>query len=97
VEDPERFYRFGERFYNWSPHFLARARKQKQKKTPVSRSTLRVVAAAGAHGNSPRLRFGWGGTQTVRALYSVRPADARRGTKGSLKTKDQNFILEASF
>ena len=32
-----------------------------------------------------------GGTQTVRALLSVRPADARRGTKGNLKTNNIIF------
>jgi hypothetical protein len=33
--------------------FLSREEKSNQKKTPVSRLTLRVAAAAGARGNSP--------------------------------------------
>jgi hypothetical protein len=37
-------------------HFLPRGRKRNQKKTPVSRLTLRVVAATGARGNSLSLR-----------------------------------------
>jgi len=37
---PERLY------INWFLHFLARARKQKQKKTPVSSLTMRVVQSA---------------------------------------------------
>jgi hypothetical protein len=61
-------------------HFLPRGRKRNQKKTPVSRLILRVSASAGACGNSPTLRR----AQTVRTLFPVRPADARRGTKGYL-------------
>jgi hypothetical protein len=34
-------------------HFLSRERKLNQKKTPVSRLTLRVDDATGARGNSP--------------------------------------------
>jgi hypothetical protein len=34
-------------------HFLSRERKPNQKKTPVSRLTLRVDDATGARGNSP--------------------------------------------
>jgi len=42
-------------------------------------ASLRVVGAAGARGDSPALRQ----AQTVRALISVRPADARRETMGT--------------
>jgi hypothetical protein len=38
VEDAVRFYRNGVHFNKWFLHFLARARKRKQKKTPVSRA-----------------------------------------------------------
>jgi len=52
-----------------------------QKKTPVSRgpygAALRVVETAGVRGNSPCLRQGGGGTQTVVASYS--PADGMLG------------------
>jgi hypothetical protein len=48
----------------------------KQKNTPVSRFILRVVVAAGAETHPAFSR-----AQTVRALFSVRIADARRGTK----------------
>jgi len=39
-----------------SLHFLSRDKKTKQKKTPVPRFILRVVAVAGARGNSLSLR-----------------------------------------
>jgi hypothetical protein len=77
VEDPERFYQSGAPFFLYV-HFLSREKKTNQKKPPVSRFTLRVVATAGARGNSPVYRR----VQTVRVLLSVRIADARRGTKG---------------
>ncbi len=71
--------------------FSSTWKKTKQKKTPVSRgpfgASLRVVAAVGSRGNSPRLRYRYGGTQTVRAIFPDRPADARRGTKGNQKPK----------
>jgi hypothetical protein len=66
-------------------HFLSRERKLNQKKTPVSRLTLRVDDAAGARGNSPAMRR----VQTVRTLIPVRPVDARRGTKG-MKSKPKH-------
>jgi hypothetical protein len=68
-------------FLGFILHFLSRDKKTKQKKTPVSRFILRVVAVAGARGNSPALRR----AQTVRALVPVRRVDARRGTKGNKK------------
>ena len=37
-------------------HFLLRKRKRTKRRRPVSRSILRVVAAVGAHGNSPRFQ-----------------------------------------
>jgi hypothetical protein len=57
-------------------HFLSR-----EKKMPVPRLTLHVVAAAGARGNSPALQR----AQTIRALFSIHIADARRGAKGNKK------------
>jgi len=48
----------------------------------------RQVYAAGARGNSPALQR----VQTVRALFPVRSADARRGTKGNKKTKSLKAI-----
>jgi len=48
----------------------------------VPRLILRVAVAAGARGNSPAFKR----AQTVRALFSVRPVDARRGTKGNKET-----------
>jgi len=73
-------------------HFLSRDKKTKQKKTPVPRLTLRVVATAGAHGNSPALRR----AQTVRALIPVRCVDARRETKG-LKKHNVKTVFKPSF
>ena len=64
----------------------------------MSRFTLRVVATAGARGNSPVYRR----VQTVRVLLSVRIADARRGTKGMNPKTPKRFeapfggLLEAS-
>jgi hypothetical protein len=59
------------------------------KEHAVSRLALRVAVAAGARGNSPAyLR-----AQTVRALISVRIADARHGTKGNKKPYIQESFL----
>jgi hypothetical protein len=52
VEDPERIYLSGVTFRKWRLTFLSRERKVRQKKAPVSRLILRVVAAAGARENS---------------------------------------------
>ena len=79
-------------FCKWILHFLARARKRKQKKTPVSRGpcgpALRVVDTTGARGNSPHLRQGYGETQTSpRALIrSHRRCSARDKGKFKIKT-----------
>ncbi len=64
IKDTARSCRFGVLSLEWFLHFLSREKKTKQKKTPVSRYTLRVAAAAGARGNSPACRR----AQTVRAL-----------------------------
>ena len=76
---PRRFYliRFATFFAICS--FSSPWKKTNQKKTPVPRFILRVAVAAGARGNSPAC---WR-AQTVRALFPVHHADARRGTKGS--------------
>ena len=76
------FYRSGASFLKIVSSFSVTLQKTKQKKTPVPRFILRVVATAGARGNSPALRR----IQTVRALFPVRPVDARRGAKGNKKT-----------
>jgi hypothetical protein len=66
--------------------FLFFSEKEKEsKETARVPRILRFVAADGARGNSPLLRFSFGAAQTVRALYSDRTADARRGTKGHSK------------
>jgi hypothetical protein len=74
VEDPERFYRSGV-----LPVFVCSfsypCKKTNQKKTPVSRFLLRVVNADA--------RVGTRCAQTGRRAFSVRTADARRGTKGT--------------
>ena len=52
VEAPGKVFPLGRILY-WIVTFLSREKKSNQKKTPVSRFTLRVVVAAGARGNSP--------------------------------------------
>jgi len=48
-------------------HFLSREKKTKQKKTPVPRLILRVVAVTGERGNSLSLR------QSARFIPSTPP------------------------
>jgi len=55
VEEPERFYQFGKMFFV-ECSFSSAWKKTNQKKTPMSRMTLRVAASAGARGNSPALQ-----------------------------------------
>jgi hypothetical protein len=65
-------------------HFLSREKKTKQKKTPVSRLTLRVVDATGARRNSLR-------SNSPRAfIRSLRRCSAR--DKGDTKTQSLQTV-----
>ena len=62
-EGPERFYRSGVPLHQLASSFSCTCKKTEaitprrdRLQTPVSRFTLRVAAADGARGNSPRLR-----------------------------------------
>ncbi len=71
--------------------------------TPVSRLTLRVVDTAGARGNSPAFDLATADSNPPaaslrrtgsRRVFFARRRDARRGTKGNLKTKDKTSFLK---
>jgi hypothetical protein len=70
-------------------HFLSREKKTKQKKTPVSRFSLRVATSAGARGNSPavcELR------QSARFFPPASPM-LGAGQRGTSKPKPQHTLL----
>jgi len=77
-------------------HFLSREKKTKQKKTPVSRLTLRFVQpadeAAGARGNSPAFAWPAAGSDSPRA-FSRPPRQCSARDKGKAKPKDQKPFL----
>jgi hypothetical protein len=61
-------------------------KENEPKENAVSRLILRVVDAAGARGNSPRLQR----DSDSPHAFSVRNGDARRGTKESIGGKSSS-------
>jgi hypothetical protein len=69
-------------------------KENEPKENTVPRFILRVVDSAGSRGNSPRLRQGFGGTQTGPRAF-IRPyrrCSAR--DKGKFKTKTSKAVFK---
>jgi hypothetical protein len=95
VKDPESSYRSGELSINGFLIFFRVKENGSKRKRPCPACPCASSRRPEHAETRPAFAQATAGLRKVRALYSVRPADARRGTKGNQKSKEEGARSKA--